>query len=267
MNTPLLSILDLAISFKTPWGLHHAVKDVSYDLYPGEVLGIVGESGCGKSVSSLAIMGLLPPQACLQRGSILFEGKEILRLNTEEHRLLRAKKLGMIFQNPMSSLNPYLTIATQMIEAAIAIQGISRKQALQRAEALLERVHISEAHRRLKQYPHEMSGGMCQRIMIAMMLMNCPRLLIADEPTTALDVTIQSQILKVLCELIQNPCPGEEMSLILISHDIGVIANMADRIAVMYAGSIVEQGVTENILAKPSHPYTQHLFSCIPSLT
>lgn len=266
MSTPLLSMRDLAIAFRTPTGLQHAVQGISYDLHSGEVLGIVGESGSGKSVSSLAIMGLLPPTASILRGSIVFDGQDVLTLNTEEHRLLRATQLGMIFQNPMSSLNPYLNIATQMCEAAIMTQHISRKQALQRAESLLERVHIAEAHRRLNQYPHELSGGMCQRIMIAMTLMNRPRLLIADEPTTALDVTIQAQILGILSELLQDKRPGEDMSLILISHDIGVIANMADRIVVMRTGTIVEQGPSDTVLAHPNHPYTQHLFSCIPDV-
>jgi oligopeptide transport system ATP-binding protein len=267
MSQPLLSVKDLAVAFKVQSGWHHAVQNISYEVNPGEVLGIVGESGCGKSVSSLAVMGLLPQQAKIINGTIEINGINTKTLSKEQHRLLRAQKLGMIFQNPMSSLNPYLTVGTQMIEAAMMLENISKTDALKRALDLLERVHIAEAARRLNQYPHELSGGMCQRVMIAMILMTRPKLLFADEPTTALDVTVQGQILCLLSELMDDPRPGEDMAMVLISHDIGVIANMADRMLVMYSGLVMEEGETKQVLSAPKHPYTKGLFESIPDLT
>jgi oligopeptide/dipeptide ABC transporter ATP-binding protein len=266
VKTPLLSVRHLTIAFPDQGRLNYAVQDLNYDVYPGEVLGIVGESGCGKSISSLAILGILPSNAKVISGSIVFEGKDLLRMSPEAKRQLRIKKLGMIFQNPMTSLNPYLNIGTQLIEPLLLRKEMSKKVALKVAEIMLERVHIPEAARRLTQFPHEMSGGMCQRIMIAMALINKPRLLVADEPTTALDVTIQSQILSLLSELMQDKQGQEDMAMVLISHDIGVIANMSDRVMVMYAGSLMELAETKALLGNPEHPYTAALLASIPDL-
>ena len=266
MSTPLLEVNNLTVAFPEHGGLNYAVQDLSYTVQEGEIIGIVGESGCGKSISSLAVMGILPTQAKILNGEILFKGTDLLKISKEKHRILRTKALGMIFQNPMSSLNPYLTVGTQLIESLTYEKNISKREAMTRAHEMLERVHIAEAARRLQQYPHELSGGMCQRVMIAMALMNKPTLLIADEPTTALDVTIQAQILSLLSELMEKDELGLHMSIVLISHDIGVISNMADRILVMYAGSMMETSETTKILSTPNHPYTSALLSSIPDL-
>lgn len=264
MIPPALSIRDLVIAFPALGGKNYCVQNLSYEAQEGEVLGIVGESGCGKSLHALAVMGILPPQAQLLGGVIDFHGIDVLKLSKEAHRKIRAKEMAMIFQNPMSSLNPYLKIGTQLTETLRP--KLTQKEANHRAIEALERVRIADAKHRLAQYPHELSGGMCQRVMIAMALIKETRLLIADEPTTALDVTIQIQILNLLSRLIEEDGQAKNMTMILISHDIGVIANMADRILVMYAGSAMELGETKDVLSKPRHPYTAALLTSVPDL-
>ncbi len=257
-----LRIKNMSICF--PKENNNVVQNLSYSVRPGQVLGIVGESGCGKSMSSYAVMGLLPKGAHVTRGEIQYKHKNLLTLSHEEHRHLRTTDLAMIFQNPSSCLNPYLTVARQMTESVILFQKQSKKAALKKAEALLERVQISDPDKRLNCYPHELSGGMCQRVMIAMMLMQNPSILIADEPTTALDVTVQSQILSLLSDLVTDP--KQNLGIVLISHDIGVIANMADDIVVMYSGSAMESGPTDDVLREPRHPYTSALLGATPDL-
>lgn len=267
MNTaPILSVKNLSIAFPDRGSLNYCVQDLSYDVQVGEVVGIVGESGCGKSLSSLAVMGILPAQAKILQGEINFHGRNLLAMSKDEHRKARVKDLAMIFQNPMSSLNPYLKIGKQLSETLTLTGECSERDALKCAKEMLEKVYIPEAASRLNQYPHEMSGGMCQRVMIAMALMHKPKLLIADEPTTALDVTVQAEILALLSELMEKDSMGYRMSMILISHDIGVIANMADRTMVMYAGSMMETSDSQDLLSNPKHPYTEALLSSIPDL-
>ena len=262
-EAPLLSVRDLAVTFGSGERTVHAVNGISYDLERGETLGVVGESGCGKSVSSLALMRLLPkPAARITSGEIIFDGEEILGLSEEAVREMRGNKMAMIFQDPMTSLNPVLTVERQLTEVLETHRKLKRKGAITRAIELLELVGIPAAKRRLNDYPHQFSGGMRQRVMIAMALACDPQLLIADEPTTALDVTIQAQIL----DLMRSAVSEADTSLILITHDLGVVAGMARNINVMYAGHIVERADTNEVYGRPRHPYTVGLLQSIPRL-
>lgn len=256
----LLEIEDLVVDIPVPSGMLHPVRGISFHVDAGETLGIVGESGCGKSLTSLAVMGLLPGSARRTASRIDLEGQSLLPLSESEFSDLRGNRLSMIFQDPMTSLNPAYSIGNQLVEVMVRHRGVSQKVATDRAVYLLEKVGISAAASRLGQYPHQLSGGLRQRVMIAMALMCEPRLLIADEPTTALDVTIQAQILL----LIQSLQKEFSIGVILITHDLGVVARTADRVAVMYAGEIVETGTATEIFEKPLHPYTQGLIDCIP---
>ncbi|MEO8229775.1 MAG: ABC transporter ATP-binding protein [Chloroflexota bacterium] len=243
-------------------GVVRAVDGVSFSIMPGETLGIVGESGCGKSVTSLSIMRLLDmPPAEIPTGEILFEGRNLLELSDEEMRKVRGNDIAMIFQEPMTSLNPVFSIGDQIAESVIVHMGISKKAAMEKAVQALKDVGINNPERRVKQYPHELSGGMRQRVMIAMALACDPKLLIADEPTTALDVTIQAQIL----ELIREVQDRTGASLMLITHDLGVVAETVKDVVVMYAGRIVEEGSVNEVLLAPKHPYTEGLLGSIPS--
>jgi len=260
---PLLEIDDLRTHFFTRDGVVRAVDGVSYEVQPGETLAVVGESGCGKSVTALSILRLIPsPPGRVVGGTIRFQGRNLLEVDETEMRSIRGNEISMIFQEPMTSLNPVLTIGRQIGETLRLHQGLDAKRALERSVAMLRLVHIPEAERRVEQYPHQLSGGMRQRVMIAMALACNPKLLIADEPTTALDVTIQAQILELLRELQQE----FGMSILLITHDLGVVAEMADFVAVMYAGQVVEYAPAEELFAHPSHPYTLGLFHSRPSL-
>jgi oligopeptide/dipeptide ABC transporter ATP-binding protein len=251
----------LCCELGTSDGVVRAVEDVSFDIERGRIVGVVGESGCGKSTMGLAILGLLPrPNGRIARGSIQLEGRELVGLPERELVRLRGARIAMIFQDPMSSLNPYLKVGDQIAEVAELHLGLGREQARGRAVDLLGRVRIPDAERRAAQYPHELSGGMRQRAMIAMALSCEPALLIADEPTTALDVTVQAQILELLLELRRE----RGLSILLISHDLGVIANTCDEVLVMYAGRIVEQAPTRLLLREPHHPYTRALLRSIP---
>ena len=259
----LLEVKDLKTYFYTDAGVGKAVDGVTFSLEKGKVLGIVGESGCGKSVTSLSIMRLVDTTTGkYEGGEILFEGKDILKLPEKEMRKLRGNKISMIFQEPMTSLNPVFTIGYQIMESLILHKGMNKKDAHARAVELLELVGIPEAGKRVDEYPHQLSGGMRQRVMIAMALAGDPELLIADEPTTALDVTIQAQILDLLKSLQKKL----NMSIIIITHDLGVIAEMADEVAVMYAGDIVEKAETRELFADPKHPYTIGLMNSIPDI-
>jgi len=258
---PLLEVRDLVVRFRTHEGTIHAVNGISFDLEPGERLGLVGESGCGKSVTNLAILRLLPkPAGRIEGGSVRFDGMDLVSLPESEMRDLRGKEIAMIFQDPMTSLNPVLTIEEQMVETIRAHRGVTMAEARTRALELLEMVGIPQPEKRLKAFPHQFSGGMRQRVMIAMALSLEPKLMIADEPTTALDVTIQAQVL----ELLQRLTSEAGTALILITHDLGVVAGMTSRINVMYAGFIVETAATEAVFERPSHPYTVGLLHSIP---
>jgi len=257
----LLEVKDLSVSFFTPAGEVKAVRDISYDLGYGEIMGIVGESGSGKSVSAYSILGLLQPPGKVIGGSIAFEGEPVLAFNKRTLQSFRGGKVSMIFQNPMSCLNPVYTIGNQLTEALCAHnKSISRPYARQKAMEMLELAGMSSVEKRMKQYPHECSGGMRQRVMIAMALICAPQLLIADEPTTALDVTIQAQILELMKELQRKT----QMSIIFITHNLGVVAEMCDKVCVMYAGKIVEQGAVNDIFYHPAHPYTLGLLRAMP---
>ena len=260
---PLLRVENLKTHFHTRDGIVRAVDGVSFDVMPGETLAIVGESGCGKSVTSMSILRLLPmPPARIADGRIEFDGRNLLELSEPQMREVRGNAISMIFQEPMTSLNPVLTIGRQISEALVLHRGMSQKQAMARAVEMLRKVHIPEAERRVTQYPHELSGGMRQRVMIAMALACGPRLLIADEPTTALDVTIQAQILELMRELHRET----GAAIILITHDLGVVAEMAQRVVVMYAGRKVEEAPIEELFASPRHPYTRGLLGSMPHL-
>jgi oligopeptide transport system ATP-binding protein len=262
-DLPLLRVRDLAVTFGSGDRTVHAVNGISYDLARGETLGVVGESGCGKSVSSLALMRLLPkPAAKIDAGEVVFDGEEILALTEDEVRELRGNKMAMIFQDPMTSLNPVLTVERQLTEVLETHRKLKRRGAVTRAVELLELVGIPAAKRRLNDFPHQFSGGMRQRVMIAMALACDPELLIADEPTTALDVTIQAQIL----DLMRSAVSDTGTALILITHDLGVVAGMAQMINVMYAGYIVERAETNELFGRPRHPYTVGLLQSIPRL-
>ena len=262
MRQPLLSVEDLHVRFWTRRGTIHAVNGISFDIAPGETLGIVGESGCGKSVTSLALLGILPRAGRATEGKAIFDGRNLLELSDGELRRVRGKEVAMIFQDPMTSLNPVLTIGRQITEALETHFGMKGKVAEKRAAELLDRVGIPAASKRVRDYPHQFSGGMRQRAMIAMALACKPKLLIADEPTTALDVTIQAQILGLLRELVAE----ENAALILITHDLGVVAGMCERVNVMYAGMFMETGTAEQLFARPRHPYTVGLLQSIPRL-
>ena len=262
MNEPLLSVQDLEVRFWTGRGIIHAVNGVSFDIGPGETLGIVGESGCGKSVTSLAILGILPRAGRVTAGSVRYQGRELVGLSDDELRSIRGKEIAMIFQDPMTSLNPVLTIGKQIREALQTHFDMDHDEAQRRAAELLDQVGIPSADVRLKDYPHQFSGGMRQRAMIAMALACEPKVLIADEPTTALDVTIQAQILDLLRQLVAE----RDTALILITHDLGVVAGMCERVNVMYAGMFAETGSARQVFARPRHPYTLGLLQSIPRL-
>jgi len=259
---PLLEVDDLRVQFWTSRGTVYAVNGISFEIAAGETLGIVGESGCGKSVTSLALLGLLPRAGRVPTGTATFGGRDLLRLRDRELRRVRGRQISMIFQDPMTSLNPVLTIGRQIREALETHFDMKRKPATARAAELLDRVGIPSPEARLADYPHQFSGGMRQRAMIAMALACRPKLLIADEPTTALDVTIQAQILSILRELVAD----EHTALILITHDLGVVAGMCERVNVMYAGMFVETGSAEQLFGAPRHPYTLGLLQSVPRL-
>jgi peptide/nickel transport system ATP-binding protein len=262
MTEPLLSLRHLVTAFDTDEGYLRAVDDVSFDVYPGKTLGIVGESGCGKSVTSLSILRLIPtPPGFIERGEALFAGKDLFQASEREMRAIRGNDISMIFQEPMTSLNPVYTVGSQIIEAIRLHRRMSRRAAKARAIELLDLVGIPAPSERIDSYPHTLSGGMRQRAMIAMALACEPRLLIADEPTTALDVTIQAQIL----DLLRSLQVELGMSIIFISHDLGVMAEFTHEIAVMYAGKIVEQAKTGALFDSPRHPYTRGLLQSLPS--
>ena len=262
MTEPLLSLRHLVVAFDTDEGYLRAVDDVSFDVAPGRTLGIVGESGCGKSVTSLSIMRLVPsPPGIIENGQALFAGRDLFRLSETEMRKLRGNEISMIFQEPMTSLNPVYTVGSQIIEAIRLHQDLSRRAARARAIELLDLVGIPAPSERIDSYPHTLSGGMRQRAMIAMALACEPRLLIADEPTTALDVTIQAQIL----DLLRSLQAELGMSIIFITHDLGVMAEFAHEIVVMYAGKIVEHAETHTLFRNPRHPYTLGLLQSLPS--
>jgi len=259
---PLLEVRDLRVQFDTDDGLVRAVDGISYTAEKGRTLGIVGESGSGKSVSSMAVMGLSRFEGARVSGEVLFEGRDLLTLSDDELRRIRGEEIAMIFQDPLSALHPFYRVGDQLAEAVRAHHAVSEQAALDRALELLQRVGIPDPESRLRQYPHEFSGGMRQRAMIAMALINDPKLLIADEPTTALDVTVQAQIL----ELIQRLQDETGAAVIMITHDLGVVAETAHDIAVMYAGRIVEKGDRDTVFARPQHPYTWGLLNSIPRL-
>jgi oligopeptide/dipeptide ABC transporter ATP-binding protein len=262
---PLLAIEDLVVDFRTEDGVVHAVDGVSYELYPGEILGIVGESGSGKSVSTLALLGLIPmPPGRIVSGTAMFKGRDLLRLKKRELRKVRGNEVAMVFQDPMTSLNPVLTVGSQLGEA-ITTHFPSEKDSVVKEKVidLLRMVGVPNPETRYTQYPHEFSGGMRQRAMIAMGIANSPSLLIADEPTTALDVTIQAQVLEVL----KRVQAETDAATILITHDLGIVAEMCHRVLVMYAGHIVESGTVEDIFRAPRHPYTIGLMNSLPKLT
>ncbi len=261
-KTPLVQVKNLRTKFFVEKREAVAVSDVSFDIYPGEMLGIVGESGSGKSVTALSIMRLIPdPPGRIDGGEVLFGGRDLLKLSFKEMRKVRGKDIAMIFQEPMTSLNPVFTIGRQVSESLIQHEGLSKKEALQRAVEVLSQVGIPDAARRLKHYPHQFSGGMRQRVMIAMALICQPALLIADEPTTALDVTIQAQILDLMQDLQKR---REGASILLITHDLAVIAETCDRVIVMYGGKIQEVAPVEALFDDPQHPYTKGLLGSIP---
>jgi oligopeptide/dipeptide ABC transporter ATP-binding protein len=262
---PLLAIDDLAVEFKTEDGVVKAVDGISYELYPGEILGIVGESGSGKSVSTLTLLGLIPqPPGRVASGTAVFQGQDVLALSAKELRGVRGKEMAMVFQDPMTSLNPVITVGKQLAEAISTHNPKETKAELRRrAIELLDLVGVPNPESRVDNYPHEFSGGMRQRAMIAMAISNSPALLIADEPTTALDVTIQAQVLDVLKRVQEKTDAGT----ILITHDLGIVAELCDRVIVMYAGHIVESGDVNTIFRAPSHPYTIGLMNSLPTLT
>jgi len=259
----LLSVRDLKTYFYTFEGVAKAVENVSFDLSKGEILGIVGESGCGKSVTAQTIMRLIPvPPGRIVQGSIEFDGMDLVQLSMEEMRTVRGKRISMIFQEPMTSLNPVYTIGNQISEMFVLHEKLGKKQSLERSIDMLRKVQIPAPEKRVNEYPHQLSGGMRQRAMIAMALSCNPEILIADEPTTALDVTIQAQILDLMIKLKED----YKTAIMMITHDLGVIAELAERVIVMYAGKIVEEAPTQELFDDPKHPYTQGLLASIPKL-
>ncbi len=260
----ILEIKNLTTQFNTQEGTVIAVDDISFSIYKGKTLGIVGESGCGKSVTSLSIMRLIPqPPGEIAKGEILYRGQDLLKLSMSEMRKIRGNEISMIFQEPMTSLNPVFTVGNQIMEAILLHQKVTRREAKNKAIEMLKLVGIPSPEERINDYPHQLSGGMRQRIMIAMALSCNPNVLIADEPTTALDVTIQAQIL----ELMKGLRETLGMAMILITHDLGIIAETAEEVIIMYAGKIVEQGPVREIFAHPKHPYTRGLLNSIPNVT
>ncbi len=260
---PLLEVSDLRTYFHTRSGVARAVDGVSFTVEPGEILGIVGESGSGKSVTCYSLMGLVPqPPGRIESGRAMFDGVDLLHCPPRMARAIRGKRVSMIFQDPMTSLNPFMRIGDQLMEPLFIHGQAGRKEALRRAEAMLEAVGIGEPARRLREHPHEFSGGMRQRVMIAMALITEPELLIADEPSTALDVTVQAQILELIGSLQRQ----RRMAVIFITHDLGVVSGLCDRMQVMYAGKILESGSTADLFERPRHPYTRGLQRSIPAL-
>lgn len=258
----LLEVKNLHTSFYTRNGLVKAVRGVSYSIEKGETLGVVGESGSGKSVTQYSILGLIPsPPGRIESGSAFFDGVDLLKCSSEQLRKIRGNRIGMIFQDPMTCLNPYLQIGDQLMEVLFVHTNISKAEAKEKALAILDEVGIRDARKRFRHYPHQFSGGMRQRVMIAMALIAEPDLLIADEPTTALDVTVEAQIL----ELIRREQKRRGMAVLYITHNLGVVAGIADRLNVMYAGEIVESGKTDDVFSHPQHPYTRALLASIPS--
>jgi len=263
VSEKLLKLSNLKTYFYTEEGISKAVDGVDFEIYPAETLGVVGESGCGKSVTSLSIMRLIPePPGKIVDGEIFFRGKDLLKLSQREMRSIRGNDISMIFQEPMTSLNPVFTVGDQISEAIIIHKKVNKKEAMEQSVEMLKKVGISLPGQRIHEYPHQLSGGMRQRIMIAMALSCDPQLLIADEPTTALDVTIQAQILDLMNDLKER----FDMSIMMITHDLGVIAEISDRVAVMYAGKIVEYTDIETLFANPMHPYTWGLMNSIPRM-
>ena len=261
---PVLDVQGLKTVFKTRGGEVHAVNDVSFNLKAGELLGVVGESGSGKSVTMMSLLGLLPmPPAEIRAGRVMFDGQDLLKVSAEELRKVRGGKIGFIFQDPMTSLNPVFSVGYQIAEPLRKHMGMSKKEAAARSQELLELVGIPDAERHLDDYPHQFSGGMRQRVMIAIALACDPQVLIADEPTTALDVTIQAQILELMQELREKL----GMAVIWITHDLGVIAGIADRVMVMYGGQVVEHAPVQELFSNPQHPYTAALLKTIPSIS
>ncbi len=261
---PVLDVRDLKTVFKVRGGEVHAVNNVSFNLKPGELLGVVGESGSGKSVTMMSLLGLLPtPPADVQNGTVTFDGQDLLSVDPETLRTVRGGKIGFVFQDPMTSLNPVYNVGMQIMEPLRKHMGMTKKEATVRAKELLELVGIPDAERRLKDYPHQFSGGMRQRVMIAIALACDPKVLIADEPTTALDVTIQAQILELMKDLQERL----GMAVIWITHDLGVVAGIADRVLVMYGGQIVEQSPTRELFKNPQHPYTRALLKTVPRVS
>ena len=260
---PLLSVRNLEVEFSTERGVIRAIDDVSFDVYPGETLGLVGESGCGKSVTSLGILGLIPtPPGRITRGSIRLQGRELVGLAESEYRRVRGSEISMIFQEPMTALNPVFTVANQMIDVLVRHQGLSRSAARRRAVEMLGLVGIPSPEKRIDDYPHQMSGGMRQRVMIAMALSCNPKLLLADEPTTALDVTTQAQVMEQIVRLQEDL----GTSVLLVTHDLAVVAETCHRAVVMYAGTVVEEAPIERLFAQPRHPYTEGLLKSIPRI-
>jgi len=262
MTSPLLAVSSLKTYFFTPRGLIKAIGGIDFSIAAGRTLGLVGESGCGKSMTALSILRLVPEPGRIVEGKIAFAGEDLLRLPTAEMRRIRGNRIGMIFQEPMTSLNPVFTIKRQIGEVLELHRGLRGQEQEDEAAVLLHQVGIPDGRNRLAAYPHQLSGGMRQRVMIAMALAGHPQLLIADEPTTALDVTIQAQILELLTELRRS----RGMAMLLISHDLGVVAETADTVAIMYAGLIMESAEVETVFNNPQHPYTRGLLACIPRL-
>lgn len=263
MRSPLLKVRSLTTRFYTEDGVVRAVEDVSFEIFQGEILSLVGESGCGKSVTGLSLLRLIPiPPGRIESGEILFNGRNLLNLDEKEMERVRGNEISMIFQEPMTSLNPVFTIGSQITEVLKLHQGLDKKEARKRAIEMLDRVRIPSPEVRIDSYPHQLSGGMRQRAMIAMALSCRPKLLIADEPTTALDVTIQAQVLRLLKEIQREM----GMAVMLITHDLGVVSEVADRVVVMYAGRVVESGPIEAIFGRMRHPYTKGLLESIPRL-
>jgi peptide/nickel transport system ATP-binding protein len=262
MSAPLLEVRHLRVEFPTRRGTLLALDDISFEIAPGEILGVVGESGAGKSLTGAAIIGLLDPPGRIASGEILLEGKRIDKLPYEQMRKIRGRQIGAIFQDPLTSLNPLYTVGRQLIETITTHLDLSESQARQRAIELLQQTGIPAAEQRIDQYPHQFSGGMRQRVVIALALAASPKLIVADEPTTALDVSIQAQIISLL----KSICKEQGAAVMLVTHDMGVIAETCDRVAVMYAGRIAEIGPVHDVIHKPAHPYTAGLMGSIPAM-